>query len=135
MLTPSFSFRLGNTACKGLAVDVASRGVDLVLGRFAENKFILGNTRLGDLEERGLREGGAGLVEQAVTGGVLLGTLCARIYQGSDIAAEGERLTVVELEVVPVNHAADLLMDLEVASSTPFLRREPWSKSCRDKAV
>jgi hypothetical protein len=41
------------------------------------------------------------------------------------------RLTVVELDVVPVDKAANALVDLEVSASAPLRRGEPAKKSGR----
>lgn len=53
----------------------------------------------------------------------------------SETASGGraQKLTVIKLNVVPVDKAADGAVNLQIASSAPLVRREPWSKRCKGR--
>lgn len=43
--------------------------------------------------------------------------------------------TIVKLDIVPIDHAADALMDLEVAPATPYVGRKPGCEGCISQLV
>lgn len=126
---PAFGVGRSNAGCKGRGGYVAAaRGIAGQRG-FADDELVL-----VDAVRRDFKEGGAGVLaarggEQAGAVGVLRLALC-RFHVGDKSTHRGEKgLTVIELDVVPVDRRANSIVDCEVATSRISLL-EPRSDGC-----
>ena len=108
-LTPTLVLSLSDASSEGAWGNVSVGSVSTV-GGLADDKLAEWHAGCSNLEESSVGEDVAGLVEEAVAGGVFVLALCERVsYTGQVYSTI--YLTVVELDVVTVDEGADVLVD------------------------